>query len=186
MTDVRVVLEDAPDGAPRTTETLLASLIVRVRTLGLLTGAQAVGSLVGGVAAVGHEVSRGAEGGRIRRVLEQTRAGVNAETLWSALELGHLASLVPPTPVLEDLRNDIALLLADDLVQAVAELDESSLESGIGLVREPQPFDVLDFLVGLWALGGFVADTIALLAAPSIPVEDATDTSDATDGPVLR
>lgn len=186
MTEARVVLADALDGAPRTTETLLASLVVRVRTLGLLTGAQAVGSLVAGVAAVGHEVSRGAEGGRRRRVLEQTRSGVNAETLWSALELGHLASLVPPTPVLEDLRNDIALLVADDLAQAVARLDESSLESGIGLVREPQPFDVLDFLVGLWALGGFVADTIELLSASSIPVEDAGDTSDATEGPVLR
>jgi hypothetical protein len=53
-------------------------------------------------------------------------------------------------------------------------------------VREPQPFDVLDFLVGLWALGGFVADTIELLSASSIPVEDVGDTSDATEGPVLR
>jgi len=111
----------APGSAPRTTKTLLASLVVRVRTLGLLSGAQAVASLVSGVAAVGHEVSAGAEGRRIRRVLEQTRPGVNAETLWSALELGHLASIVPPTPVLEDLRNDVALLLADDLAQAVAQ-----------------------------------------------------------------
>ena len=122
----------------------------------------------------------------MRRVLEQTRAGVNAETLWSALELGHLASLVPPTPVLGDLRNDIALLVADDLPQAVAMLDESSLESGMGLVREPQPFDVLDFLVGLWALGGFVADALELLSAATVPAEDAPETSDSTDGPVLR
>ena len=181
-----MVLEDAPDGAPRTTETLLASLVVRVRTLGLLTGAQAVGSLVAGVAAVGREVAQGAEGRRMRRVLEQTRSGVNAETLWSTLELGHLASLMPPTPVLEDLRNDIALLAADDLVQALGVLDETSLESGIGLVREPLPFDVLDFLVGLWAHGGFVTDAIELLSAAEVPVEDAADTTDSTDGPVLR
>lgn len=181
-----MILEDAPDGAPRTTETLLASLVVRVRTLGLLTGAQAVGSLVAGVAAVGRDVGQGAEGRRMRRVLEQTRSGVNAETLWTALELGHLASLMPPTPVLEDLRNDIALLAADDLAQALGMLGESSLEAGIGLVREPQPFDVLDFLVGLWALGGFVTDAIELLSAADLPVEDAADTSNSTDGPVLR
>jgi hypothetical protein len=188
VTDAHVVLEDALDGAPRTTETLLASLVVRVRTLGLVTGAQAVGSLVAGVAALGHEVSEGVEGRRMRRVLEQTRPGINAETLWSSLELGHLASLVPPSPVLEDLRNDMALLLADDLTQALATLDELSLESGIGLVREPRPFDVLDFLVGLSALGGFVADALEQLSAGNghVPDEDAADTSDSTDGPVLR
>ena len=90
--------------------------------------------------------------------------------LWSALSLGDFASIVPPTPVLEDLRNDVALLLADDLEPALADLDALSLGSGLGLVRDPRPVDVLDVLVGMWVLGRFVGDAVELLSA-SAPVE---------------
>jgi hypothetical protein len=183
-----VLLEDAADGPARTTATLLASLVVRVRTLTLLSGSQAVGSLVAGTAALGREVSAGTEGARIRSALERTRAGVNAEALWSALRLGDLASILPPTPVLEDLRNDVALLVAPDLEQAVVGLDEGSLGAGIGLVREPQPVDVLDFLVGLWALSRFLTDAVELLAEPAAEAL-AAEPSEAVrpdDGPLLR
>ena len=56
MSPIPVVqLDDATDGPARTTRTLLASLVVRTRTLALLSGSQTVGSLVGGVAALGRE-----------------------------------------------------------------------------------------------------------------------------------
>ena len=183
-----VLLDDAADGPARTTGTLLASLVVRVRTLALLSGSQAVGSLVAGTAALGREVSASAEGARIRSALERTRAGVNAEVLWSALRLGDLASILPPTPVLEDLRNDVALLVAPDLEQAVVALEEGSLGAGIGLVREPQPVFVLDFLVGLWALSRFFGDALELLAEP-VPEAVGAEPAEPIrpdDGPLLR
>jgi hypothetical protein len=183
-----VLLDDAPDGPARTTRTLLASLVVRTRTLALLSGSQAVGSLVGGVAALGREASAHGEGARIRAALQRTRPGVNAEMLWSTLRLGDFASIVPPTPVLEDLRNDIALLLADDLDPALAELDALSLSAGLGLVREPQNVDVLDVLVGVWVLGRFVGDAVELLSASASAETQAAepDEVDAQDGPLLR
>jgi hypothetical protein len=183
-----VQLDDAPDGPARTTRTLLASLVVRTRTLALLSGSQTVGSLVGGVAALGREASADGEGARIRAALERTRPGINAEMLWSALSLGDFASIVPPTPVLEDLRNDVALLLADDLEPALADLDALSLGSGLGLVRDPRPVDVLDVLVGIWVLGRFAADAVELLSA-SAPVESTTaapDDAGPREGSLLR
>jgi hypothetical protein len=187
--DPVIVLEDASDGAARTTGTLLASLVVRVRTLALLSGSQAVGSLVAGAAELGRQVSASAEGARIRSALERTRPGINAEALWSTLGLGDLASILPPTPVLEDLRNDIALLVAPDLDQALVELDEGSVSSGIGLVREPRPVGVLDFLVGLWALARFLGDAVELLAEPAPPEatpDEPAEVIRADDGPILR
>lgn len=186
--EIAVFLDDAADGPPRTTGTLLASLVVRVRTLALLSGSQAVGSLVAGTAALGRDVAGTAEGARIRAALERTRAGINAEVVWSALRLGDLASILPPTPVLEDLRNDLALLVAPDLEQALGDLDEASLGASIGLVREPEPVDVLDFLVGLWALSRFLGDAVELLAEPGpklVAAEPAT-TIGPDDGPLLR
>ena len=74
MSPIPVVqLDDAPDGPSRTTRTLLASLVVRTRTLALLSGSQTVGSLVGGVAALGRDASADGEGARIRAALERTR-----------------------------------------------------------------------------------------------------------------
>ena len=189
MSSIPVILvDDAPDGPARTTRTLLASLVVRTRTLALLSGSQAVGSLVGGVAALGKEASAQGEGARIREALQRTRPGVNAEMLWSTLRIGDLASLVPPTPVFEDLRNDLALLLAPDLDHALGELDALELSAGLGLVREPQPVEVLDVLVGIWMLGRFVGDAVELLAASAPPDTGPgdPDTRDVQGGPLLR
>jgi hypothetical protein len=185
--DPVVVLGDAPDGAARTTGALLASLVVRTRTLALLSGSQAIGSLVAGVAALGREAAAGsAEAARLRSALERTRPGVNAEALWSALRLGDLPSILPPTPVLEDLRNDLALLVAPDLEQSLAELDERSLGTGIGLVLEPQPVEVLDMIVGLWVLSRFVGDAVELIAAPAPPGDGPVAAAGSDDGPLLR
>jgi hypothetical protein len=186
-TEPAVVLEDARDGPARTTNTLLASLVVRLRTLALLPGSEAVGSIVAGVAELGRRVASTGEGARIRKALECSRPGVNGELLWSTLHMGDLPSAIPPTPVLEELRNDVALLLAPDLERALAELDETSLTAGIGLVSEPQPVAFLDLVLGLWALSRFAADAVEALAESSAHDADASPEGvDPEDGPLLR
>jgi hypothetical protein len=131
-TEPAVVLEDARDGPARTTDTLLASLVVRLRTLALLSGSEAVGSIVSGVAELGRRAALSDEGARIRAALEHSRPGVNGDLLWSTLRMSDLPSAIPPTPVLEALRNDVALLLAPDLERALGEMDETSLTAGSG------------------------------------------------------
>lgn len=189
MSEPLVLLDDATDGVARTTETLLASLVVRVRTLALISGSQAVGSLVAGVAALGREAALGTEGARLRSALERSRAGSNADAIWAALHLGDLASMLPPSPVLEDLRNDVSLLAAPDVERALADLDEAAIGAGIGLVREPQRVEALDFLVGLWALGRFLGDAVELLAGRPEPDAAPVPPADAArpeEGPLLR
>jgi hypothetical protein len=186
-TEPAVVLEDARDGPARTTDTLLASLVVRLRTLALLSGSEAVGSIVSGVAELGRRAALSDEGARIRAALEHSRPGVNGDLLWSTLRMSDLPSAIPPTPVLEALRNDVALLLAPDLERALGEMDETSLTAGIGLVSEPQPVTFLDFTLGLWALCRFAADAVEALAEPSARGPDARPEGvDHEDGPLLR
>ncbi len=163
--DTRLDLADDPAGTPRTTATLLASLVARVRTLPLLDGAQAVGSMVAGLAAVGRRVATTAEGGRLRAALAANRVGVNGAALWSALGLDASTSALPPRPVDGDLRNDLALLLASDLVDQLERLDETLMAQGIGAIDDPADVDFLDFLVGLWFLAGEVVDVIESIAA---------------------
>ncbi|MDQ4025967.1 MAG: hypothetical protein M3217_10860, partial [Actinomycetota bacterium] len=81
----QVALVDAPESAGRTTATLLGSLTARLAALHLISGADALGSLVAGYAALGREVARTAEGARMKRALESGRAGRNGELLWSRL-----------------------------------------------------------------------------------------------------
>ena len=83
----RVQLIDESEGPGRTTATLVASLTARVAALRVISGADAIGSLTAGFAALGREVSRTAEGMRLRRGLEAGRAGNNGNALWSALRM---------------------------------------------------------------------------------------------------
>jgi hypothetical protein len=183
--DARLDLVDDPAGTPRTTATLLASLVARVRTLPLLDGAQAVGSMVAGIAAVGRRVASTVEGGRIRAALAANRVGVNGATLWSALGLDATTSALPPRPVDDDLRNDLALLLAPDLVDQLERLDETLVAQGIGAIDDPADVDFLDFLVGLWFLAGEVVDLIEGIAATAgEPV--AEEAPPPEDGSLLR
>jgi hypothetical protein len=183
-----VGLEDDPAGPPRTTMTLLASLVARVRTLGLLNGAQAVGSMVAGVAALGRHVGSTDQGARLRAALEASRLGTNGAALWAALSLDTSSSALPPRPVYEDLRNDVALLAAPDLMDALERLSESDLQEGIGLVAEPEEVMFIDFIVGLWFMASEIVDLIDAMSGTRLERPGSVAGSDGPDrgGSVLR
>jgi len=116
----RLRLVDAPGEAGRTTATLLASLAARLGALYLVSGADAVGSLAAGFAALGRRVGATAEGARLRAALEQGRVGANGDILWTTLGIETWVSSLPPSPVLDQLRNDIALVIVDDPEETLA------------------------------------------------------------------
>ena len=192
-------LVDPPDGPARTTATLVASLRDRLRALGTITGAEAVGSVIAGYAAIGRRAAQTAEGQRLAAALRAGRAGTNGESIWSAVGVDRMAS-VPPSPVLDHLRNDIALLLADDLdavldgAGAASEVARSPRDSPGG--SEPSsspddtgPVDSVDYLVGMWAAS---RELVALVEALAEPTRRAANTVTPAegyappDGPLLR
>jgi hypothetical protein len=182
-------LTDHAIGPPRTTMTLLASLVTRVSTLPLLNGAQAIGSLVSGLAAVGREVAATAEGAALRTALERSRMVSNGDSLWSELHLDVSTSALPPRPVFDDLRNDLALLLAPDLLECLERLDPAHLGAGLGLVQEPEEATFLDFAVGLWVVADEIVAVIGAMAAGATPLpgdEDEPGDAPAPPGLVLR
>jgi hypothetical protein len=166
VTAVRLV--DEADRAGRTTATLLASLTARLATLSLISGADAVGALIAGYAALGREVARTADGQRMRAALQSGRPGVNGDTLWAALLIDRWASSMPPSPVLDHLRNDFALLLVDDL-PATLELPPMPAETvGAGGGPAADRATAVDFIVGLWAFSKEVVTGVEALAAPTL------------------
>jgi hypothetical protein len=184
-----VRLTDDRDGHVRTTRSLVASLAARLGTLGYVTGGEAVGSHLAGIAALGREVGRTAEGQRLRQALLSGRAAGNGEALWSALKIGDWLSQMPPSPLLDELRNDLALLLADDL-DPVLQSPPGSAAVPTATLSEPQPVSFLDTLLGLWAWGTELAAAVEALAAPSMApafrVDPAADGPSVDDGPMLR
>lgn len=177
---------DDTSGAQRTTATLLQALVARLQTLQVVTGTQALGSLVAGLAQLGQQAAATAEGARVRAALSQTRVGANGQALWSSLGMEAAWSAFPPAPVLEDVRNDLALLLATDLAAVLAELDAVDASQSIGPLREPQPIDCLDLVVGMWAYAREIVGAIDTLVAPVAIVEVQAPTGGDQSGPVLR
>lgn len=173
-------------GIRRDTAAALGSLMARINTLHLISGAQAVGSMVAGLAALGRSVALTAEGARVRESLTATRLGANGETLWSTLGVDAAWSAIPPSPIIEDLRNDLALLLANDLEAVLAEVDRVEPSDHIGPLREPESCDCIDLVLGLWAwsreLVGVVDEIVAHAGAPRIREPHPSDLG----GPVLR
>lgn len=164
----RVRLVDAPEEAGRSTATLLASLTARLATLHMISGADAVGSLTAGMSRLGREVGATAAGARLRQALESGRAGTNGSALWSALRIDEWASSLPPSPVLDQLRNDLALLLADDL-QPTLELLPIPPEPAEGAsAAEPAESTFVDFTLGLWAFSLEVVRAVESMAAPTM------------------
>ena len=179
-----VELDDAGDG--RTAAALLGSLIARLQTLQLVSGAQTLGSLVAGLARLGQEAARTAEGARVREALQSTRIAANGTVLWSTLGMDDAWSRFPPSPVLEDMRNDLALLLAVDLEPVIAEVDMIDPAIHVGPLREPARIECLDLIVGMWAYASeIVAVVDALTATAAVPEVRAPPPGD-RDGPVLR
>jgi hypothetical protein len=163
----RVRLVDAPDEAGRTTTTLLGSLAARLAVLHVISGADAMGSILAGYAALGREVARTADGARLRRALESGRPGQNGNAIWKTLGLEAWVSAFPPSRMLDQLRNDLALLLADD-VEATLDLMPIPNElSGPSVTTEERALFV-DFLLGLWAFSSEIVRAIEVLAAPTL------------------
>jgi hypothetical protein len=164
----RARLIDDADEAGRSTVTLIASLAARLGTLHVITGATAVGSLTSGLAALGREVARTASGARMRAAIEAGRAGANGDAIWETLKIGSWASSLPPSPVLDQLRNDLALLLADDVHETLDLLPIPPEMAGAHGAEEPPPAEFADFLLGWWAFSVEAARAIELLAAPTL------------------
>jgi hypothetical protein len=165
---VRIELCDRPDES-RTTATLLASLAGRLGALQVTTGAVAVGSLVAGFCVLGRQVSRTAEGARVRRALETARAGANGATVWKALRLDTWLSSVPPSPVLDQLRNDVALIMAGDLEETVPLLPIPAHAAGDTAVDDGETASFLDCAVGLWAYSRELVAVIEAVVGPTLP-----------------
>lgn len=188
MTGERVTLIDAADEAGRTTATLVASLAARLATLYAVSGAAAVGSMVSGFAAIGREASRTAEGAQLRRALERGRIAGNGEALWTALRIRQWASLAPAAPLLDQLRNDMALLLAPNLQETLALLPiPGEPAAGVDGGDEPAS-EFLDCIVGMWSFSREMVSAVEALAAPtrSSDAVRAEHGNPATGGSLLR
>jgi hypothetical protein len=164
----RVRLIDDADGPGRTTATLVASLAARLGVLHLISGADAIGSLTAGFAALGREVSRTAYGAQLRKAIESGRPGTNGYALWKALGIGRWVSTMVPSPVLDQLRNDVALLLTDDLEETLGLLPIPSHSAGIQRLKDMEPATFVDCVLGLWAFSGELVRSVEALAAPML------------------
>ncbi|MBX6320841.1 MAG: hypothetical protein IRY94_03350 [Rhodospirillaceae bacterium] len=177
-----VRLIDAPDEFGRTTASLIASLATRLITLHYTSGVSVIGSLLAGFAAAGREVARTAEGARLREALLALPAARNGEALWSALRIGDWASALPPSPVLDHVRNDLALLLAADLEETLATTPIPPETASRPRRVETAPVTFIDCTLGLWAHAREIVGAIETLAAQAPaprPVREARD----GDGP---
>lgn len=167
----RVRLADPPAQTGRTTATLVASLAARLATLYAVSGAAAVGSIVAGFAAIGREASRTAEGARLRRALERGRIATNGDALWTTLRIRQWASLVPAAPLMEQMRNDMALLLAPNLQETLALLPIPGEGAGATAEAEEPPSEFLDCVVGMWSFSREMVASVEMLAAPTMDAE---------------
>lgn len=166
--DVRLL--DAADES-RTTATLIASLTARLAALQVTTGSVAVGSLVAGFCALGRDVARTTDGARLRQALERSRVGANGAAIWRSLRLDTWVTSVPPSPVLDQLRNDTGLLLADDLAETLALLPIPGQPAGAIGGEDPwgeRKATFIDLMLGMWAYGREMTAIVEGLAAPTM------------------
>jgi hypothetical protein len=185
----RIRLVDAPDESGRSTATLVASLAARLSTLYAVSGAAAVGSIVAGFAAIGREASRTAEGAALRRALECSRVSANGAALWNTLRIGQWASLAPPAPLLDQLRNDMALLLAPNLEETLSLFPIPGEPAGATGAVDETPSEFLDCMVGMWVHSRETITAIEALAEPTRDgrsVVEAADRPEPPSGSILR
>jgi hypothetical protein len=182
---------DPPAGHRRTLRALVGSLVARLATLSAVTGGQAIGSHLAGIAALGREVARTDDGRRLLAGLDRSRAGANGEALWHSLRIGGWLSAMPPSPVLDELRNDLALLLADDIDSALESTrDPANPEPPpTAPLAKPHKVEFPDLMLGLWAWGHELSRSVEAAAGnpsdePQVTV--APGEGPVLDGPVLR
>lgn len=186
------LLLDAPDSGGRTTASLLASLIARVTALHFVTGATSLGWSLSGLVVLGRQVSQTAAGARLRKALAMGKAAKNLTRLWTELHLGEWASLSRPAPVLDQMRNDVALLLSDDLEEAIARMPMPSHPEADGddaKDDQANPADqALDFVVGLWSYCRETVEGIEAVALkePKAATPRVTTAAPSTPPPVGR
>jgi hypothetical protein len=185
----KATLIDVEDTAGRTTATLVASLAARLSSLYFISGADAIASLTSGFAELGREVSKTVEGARLREAFTTSRVVANGEALWRTLRIGDGASTAVPSPVLAQLRNDVALLLADDL-DGVLGLLPIPAEAPTGALPPPQQtVTFLDFIIGYWAFSKEVLaslEALAKLGRPSSAVHPGPEPVPPLKGSLLR
>ena len=172
VTSNRVRLIDGADGPGRTTATLLASLAARLAVLPFVSGADAIGALAAGFAALGREVSQTARGASLRRAIEAGRPSANGDALWTKLRIGDWVSSMPPSPILDQLRNDLALLLADDLEATLELMPIPHQMAGAQGAEQIESATFVDCLLGLWAFSTELAHAVETLAAPTLAASD--------------
>ena len=191
MSDPTFRLLDVPGEQGRTSVSLLGSLAARLATLIATSGSDAVGSITAGYAALGRAAALTAEGARMRDAIERSQAGANGEAIWRALKIDTWVSSLPPAAVLGQFHNDVALLAADDLAQAL-ELPLAPAEPhGAADAPLPEPSEFADYLVGMWVFGqlavraieGLVSDE---LARSPVVVKGGDSPSAVSPGPLLR
>jgi hypothetical protein len=166
-----VRLVDPEGEADRTTAALVSSLATRLIILHYTSGVSVVGSLLAGLTQAGQEAARTAEGARLRRALAASPAAQNGEAIWRALRIGDMAAGLPATPVVEHVRNDLALLLAPDLDKALGETPTPAALSSRATGGPPGDANFIDCLLGLWIHAREITRSIEALAtlAPADP-----------------
>jgi hypothetical protein len=156
------------EDAGRTAVTLLASLAARMAALYVMSGADAIGSLTAGFVAYGRELAQTEHGARMRRAFAASRIGSNGDAIWKALRIDQWASTIPPSPVMQQMRNDIALVAADGVADAIAELPVPAQPTGARGLPKPIDANFLDFTLGLWGYAKEVGAALDALAEPTM------------------
>lgn len=184
--DIHARLIDAPDEAGRTTATLFTSLAARLIALHYTSGVSVVGSTLSGLAEAGREISRTAEGARIRRAIEKSAARENGELLWKTLRVAAWTEGMPSAPILDHVRNDLALLLAPDLAETIENVPappENRVHAGS---RLPPDVNFMDTLMGLWVYSREIVRSVELMAATAGSTETLEPGDPVHTGPILR
>jgi len=189
VTAAEFTANDDPKGHARTTRSLVASFAARLGALGYVSGGDAIGSHLAGIGALGKRVSATDEGSRLRTALARGLAGNNGQALWQALKVDTWLSGMPPSAVLDELRNDLAVLLAEDLDE-VLETPPGSNAVPTATLAPAEPIGFLDVMVGLWAWGRELSTAVEVAAGrPSLSlgvVHDLRVDGPPVDGPLLR
>jgi hypothetical protein len=189
MSNPRVRLADLADGPGRTPASLVASLSARFVALYVSSGSETIASLTAGSAALGREVSRTAEGSVYGRPWPPAGREPTAISVWSKLRLAEWTSGIFPSPVLDQLPNDMALLLAEDLNQVLDALPLPSSPVGLEAIGESPRVEFLDVLLGLWAFSRELTRAVETLAASSrsaVRIVNTAPPNTNTSGSILR
>ena len=184
----RARLVDPEGEADRTTASLVSSLATRLIILHYTSGVSVIGSMLAGLTLAGREVARTAEGARLRKALAASPAARNGEAIWAALRIGDIAAGLPATPILDHVRNDLALLLAEDLAETLAEPPTPPALGNRGTTGAMGEVSFLDCMLGIWAHARELNRSIESLAglAGPLPVFEGGATAGDTGPTLLR